>query len=721
MPESKVIEFNADIQKLMSLIINSLYSNKKIAIRELLANGQDALTKIRELSLTNDTVNVDQTGLKIQMKFDVGNKTLKIRDHGIGMTEDELIKNLGTIAHSGTKTFMESLSESGSKDAIGQFGVGFYSAYLVSDTVSVKSRSYESEDIFVWESDASSQFTVTKVDDETFGRGTEITLCIKDDMVNDLLGESQIKEIVKQHCEFMNYPIELMVTKTIEVPIEVPIEEVVVGVDDESDELKSDGDDAVPKVEDMTDETDESEPKTETKTVNEWEHLNNTKPIWTRSISEVTDEEHDVFYKAISNDTETYSEKEHFKAEGRYVFSSILYVPKRKPFSMFSGGDDKKKRNIKLYVRRVFITDDSTELIPEYLSFINGVVDSDDLPLNVSRELLQQNKVMRVIKKQLVKRSITMLNRLSESDEYKSFYEQYGQSISLGVHEDTTNREKLASLLRYDSSVKEFTGLDDYIERIKPSSEASTEGSADPKRVIYYITGESKASVENSPYLEKLKERNLEVLFLVKPIDEYCIQQLQTYRDYKLVCITKENLDLGDTEDEKKTLEEKQKESQKLCEFIKTTLGDKVEKVVVSNRLVDTPSCVVTGEFGWTANMERIMKAQALGDQNSAGYMRSKKTFEINPTHPIIVTLKDCLESDTNPKRVADMIWLLFESSVLDGGFTLDNSKSFTDRIRNLIGLGLDTESNTTDPLDDLPPLENLEEDGDIESMEDID
>ena len=678
-------EFEAEMSELMGLIVNSFYSNKDIFLRELVSNASDALDKIRHESLTNQDVLKENTDMKIRIIPDKDNNTLTIEDDGVGMTEKDLINNLGTIARSGTKNFTKYLQEKGEKsdmNLIGQFGVGFYSAFLVANQVEVYTKTHDGDE-FVWRSTASKEYTIDPVAEATLKRGSRLVLHLKDD-AKDYLDETTLKDIINKHSQYVDYDIELMTVKQVEEEVdddEANEEEV-------NDEEVNDEDDK-PVIEDVTDEDTEkaSIKKVITKTVKEMEHLNKQKPIWCRDKSTVTDEEYKEFYKSITKDHDEEAAHLHFNVEGNIEFSSIIYLPGRAPFDMFNGGENKDKTNVKLYVKKVFIMDDCEKLIPEWLSFIKGVVDCKDLPLNVSRELLQQNKTLSKINLQLVKKSIEMMLSLSEDkpDEYTTFYKAFHKNIKLGLHTDEKNRGKLSKLLRYNSLKHRdsMISLDDYVGEMKDGQDS-----------IYFIGGESIQSVENSPFLEKLKDKGFDVLFYTDPIDEYVSKQLNEYDDKKMVSASSKSLNLGDDTEEETKLKE---EFGELAKKMKEVLGDKIQNINVSTRVIDSPCCLLTDDNGYSANMQRILKAQALNNNDMLQYMMKQKEMEINPKNKIINELNMKYKKNKDDPIIGNITHLLYDISLLTSGFTIEDPSAFASKFNKMIQLGLSIDDDDSD------------------------
>ncbi|CAL5081905.1 unnamed protein product [Urochloa decumbens] len=661
-------EYQAEVSRLMDLIVHSLYSHKEVFLRELVSNASDALDKLRFLSVTDPSVLADGGELEIRIKPDQDAGTITITDTGIGMTKDELKDCLGTIAQSGTSKFLKALKENKDLGAdnglIGQFGVGFYSAFLVAQKVVVSTKSPKADKQYVWEAEADSSSYVIKEEtdpEKMLTRGTQITLYLRDDDKYEFADPSRIQGLVKNYSQFVSFPIYTWQEKSRTVEVE------------EEEESK--------EGEEATEGEKQKKKKTITEKYWDWELANETKPIWMRNPKEVEKTEYNEFYKKTFNEFLDPLAYTHFTTEGEVEFRSVLYVPGMAPLSNEEIMNPKTK-NIRLYVKRVFISDDfDGELFPRYLSFVKGVVDSNDLPLNVSREILQESRIVRIMRKRLVRKTFDMIEEIAEKDDkedYKKFWESFGKFMKLGCIEDTGNHKRLAPLLRFYSSKNEtdLTSLDQYVENMPETQKA-----------IYYIATDSLQSAKTAPFLEKLVQKDIEVLYLIEPIDEVAIQNLQTYKEKKFVDISKEDLELGG-DDEDKGKESKQ-EYTLLCDWIKQQLGDKVAKVQISKRLSSSPCVLVSGKFGWSANMERLMKAQTLGDTSSLEFMRGRRIFEINPDHPIVKDLSAACKNEPESTEAKRAVELLYEAALISSGYTPESPAELGGKIYEMMTMAL--------------------------------
>lgn len=736
--------FNVEVTRLMDIIINSLYTNKEVFIRELISNASDACDKARFLAVKNPDYLGDNKDLKIIIETDRDARTFSIIDTGVGMTKNDLVKNLGTIAKSGTTAFIEAISKGNSLNLIGQFGVGFYSTYLVSNKVVVTSK-HTDDSQYVWVSTAGSSFTVSKDPrGNSLGRGTKITLYLKEDSV-EFCETDTVRKNIKKYSEFIDYPIYMKINKTYTEEEEIEEEENETDTSanktesNETEENKTEEKkDDLEITEEKKDEEKKEEKKKKTRSVTKWrwdyELINENKPIWLRDKKEITKEEYNKFFKALTKDSEDPLAYDHGKLEGEVNFRYILYIPSKRPYDLFDNYYGKSSA-LKLYVRRVLVSEEFEELMPRYLNFIKGVVDSDDLPLNVSREQLQQYKMIKVMSNKLVKASIQIMIKLAvekdvddddddeddddeEGDEeeteeeteedkkeeeeekkedeekkddkkkeskYTKFFDNYGKNIKLGVIEDIQNRNKLAKLLRFYSTnnTEEYTSLDDYIKRMKPKQEQ-----------IFYIAGEDKETLAKSPLIQRILEKGGEVLLLDDPIDEFCVQNLAEYEKKKLKNVAKGELKLWDDDDEtEKKKEKKIKEDfKKLIDWWKKLLEKKIENIEISKRLIETPCIIVSTEHGYSASMERIQKAQAFATQDkaTAQYLYGKKTMEINPSHPAIKELREIVENNETPSADAeDTALLLFESAMLESGYSLPDPHDFALRMDRVLKYNL--------------------------------
>nr|XP_043623215.1 LOW QUALITY PROTEIN: heat shock protein 90-5, chloroplastic [Erigeron canadensis] len=668
-PESseEKYEYQAEVSRLMNLIVHSLYSHKEIFLRELVSNASDALDKLRFLSVTDPSLLGDAGDLEIRIQPDPEKGTITISDTGIGMTREELIDCLGTIAQSGTSKFLSALKENkdlgNDNSLIGQFGVGFYSAFLVAEKVVVSTKSPKSDKQYIWEASADSSSYVIREEtdpEKQRRRGTEITLYLKDDDKYEFTEPSRVQGLVKNYSQFVSFPIYTWQEKSRTVEVE-------------EEEEPKEGEETPPEG--------EKKKKTKTEKYWDWELANETKPIWMRNPKEIEKDQYNEFYKKTFSEFLDPLAYTHFTTEGEVEFRSVIYIPGMAPMNNEDVVNPKTK-NIRLYVKRVFISDDfDGELFPRYLSFVKGVVDSNDLPLNVSREILQESRIVRIMRKRLVRKTFDMIQDLADSEnkeDYRKFWENFGKFVKLGCIEDTGNHKRITPLLRFFSSKSEdeLISLDQYIDNMDEKQNA-----------IYYIATDSLKSAKSAPFLEKLVQKGIEVLFLVEPIDEVAIQNLQTYKEKKFVDVSKEDLELGDA-DEVKERENKQ-EYILLCDWMKQQLGDKVAKVQVSSRLSSSPCVLVSGKFGWSANMERLMKAQTLGDTSTLEFMRGRRILEVNPDHPIIKDLNAACKNAPESGEAKRAVDLLYETALISSGFTPDSPAEMGGKIYEMMAVAL--------------------------------
>lgn len=752
--------FQAEVNRLMDIIIHSLYSNKDIFLRELISNASDALDKIRFLALTDKSLlgEGDTANLEIKISLDKANNVLYIRDRGIGMTKDDLIKNLGTIAKSGTSAFLEKMQKGGDMNLIGQFGVGFYSVYLVADWVEVITK-HNDDKQYIWASGADGGFSISEdTENEPLGRGTMLKIHLKPEAL-EYAETAKLKELVSKYSEFMNFPIYLQVEKEVEVPEDDAEEATEDSAEDkEGEEEDKEAEDEKEGEDDVEDEEETPEEKEEPKKTRkekrlEWDLLNDNKAIWLRKPKDVSKEEHQKFYKAISKDYGDALTWTHFKAEGDVEFRAVLYVPKQSPYDFYDKYYEASTKGVKLYVRRVFISDEFQDLLPRWLSFLRGLVDSDTLPLNVSREMLQAHSSLKTIKKKLVRKVLDLIKKMAdnevkckekekedaekkaedkeeeemkedelskeECEMYGQFYEQYGKAIKLGIIEDNSNRQRLSKLLRFytSKSPDKLTSLDEYIARAKPDQKS-----------IYYLTGSSREEVANSPFLEGLLSKGYEVIYFTDVLDEYMTGHLQEYDDKKLQNASKDELKLTDKDDkEKKRDKELKEEFKPLTKWWKELLGEKISNVRVSNRLATTPCVVVSSKYGASANMERITRAQAFNDPSRGAAMRGQRILEINPRHSLVRALLDKSTADEKDASATEVANVLYETALLESGFAPDDLKSFSRRIYDVIGsnLGVKPEAEARDETgedaeEEAPATEDKADDGE-EAADDAD
>lgn len=742
----ETFQFQTQVTRLMNILVNSLYTNKEVFLRELISNANDALDKVRFLGLTNASALEPKLELEIKVKAHPEDGTLRIRDTGIGMSKAELIKNLGTIAQSGTTEFLKKMESGDATSLIGQFGVGFYSAFLAADRVTVVSKSNADPDQHIWESDASGSFTITKDPrGNTLGRGTEIVLHLKEDAKATYLDQKELTTVIQRYSQFINFPIKLWGAEERDARMEEEEEEVTEEEEgggenaassseenDEDEEIKVDGDaetakekkekakeekqkrereeeEREEKGEDMEEDEDEKdeEPIKYPKKVTEWDWIlmNNIKPIWTRAPREISEEEYNDFYKALTRDTEDPMAYKHFSAEGDATFKALMYIPKHAPQEMWEY--NASKPGLRLFVRHVFVTNGLYTIVPPWLNFVKGVVDSDDIPINVGREQVQETKVIDGIKAKVVRKAIQMIQEIFKRDEghngtYRDFYNEYATNMKMGANEDKHNSERLMKMLLFytshgsDGKELKMTTFDEYLERLKKYEEARTT-SGKPQKDIIFIAGDSLRSIQDSPLVEKMLKQGREILYMVDPMDEVLINNVKTYNGHKITNIAIEGarLDFLEDDDEKRRNEDDPdiKDRQDLFNWFRRLLSETVRKVAVSKMLTDTPMAVIASTYAVSSNMERIRKYQTYTRTNVAPDnsppILSQHVLEVNMKHPIIRALNRKIKAGTNTPDDDKLIYLLYKAAVIEGGFNLKDPFRFASRVYDVVGAQL--------------------------------
>jgi molecular chaperone HtpG len=626
MSEAQVHQFQAAVSEVLKLVVSSLYSHKEIFLRELISNASDALDKLRFRALSEPDLLAGETEFRIRVIPNDDSRTLTISDNGTGMTEQEMIDNLGTIARSGTKDFVAKLQQAkadkGNLQLIGQFGVGFYSAFLVADRVDVVSRAAGSERAYRWSSDAKESFTIEPAERAT--HGTDVILHLNEEQKEFLQGY-RLRELVGRYSDYLTHPIEMPKVKLSEEKAESP-------------EL-------------------------------EYERVNQEGALWQKAPKDVTETQYAEFYKHLSHDWEKPLAHRHFHVEGTQMFAGLVFLPARPPFDLF---DQSAKHGVRLHVRRVFVMESCEELLPKYLRFVKGLVDSEDLPLNVSRELLQDSRAIKTIKKQIVSQTLAMIEEVAKDrpEDYKSFWKSFGAVLKEGLHFGVEDKERFAKILRYASTAEPFTSLTDYVSRMKEGQKA-----------IYYATGNDLKLLEGSPHLERLKKHGLEVLLMTDPVDPFAMSGLTEFEGKPFANAMEENLELPEQQsaEEKEKQEATKKEAQPLLERFQAALGAKVSEVRVSDRLTDSPVCLVMPEGGVAPHIERMMRA------HNQHFPESKRILEINPNHPVIVSLKSAHEADPNSTSVSDWIELLHDQALIAEGSPLPDPAAFSRRLSSLM------------------------------------